>query len=76
MNDIARESHVFVCLACGKTARTRYGFNDDDGASNASPGWDASCMLNAKEFPASRLVFSPGGRVTEVLPAAPAQESP
>lgn len=40
------EAHVWVCGACGKTSRTRYGFNAAD-QSVASPGWDESCMLNA-----------------------------
>lgn len=32
----------YVCLACGKTSATRYGFDYDH-----SPGWDSSCMLNS-----------------------------
>ena len=32
----------YVCVACGKTSATRYGFDPDH-----DRGWDASCMLNA-----------------------------
>lgn len=37
---IAPEGKIWVCSVCGKTARSNYG-------TDASPGWDASCMLNA-----------------------------
>lgn len=33
---------VWVCGACGKTSRTRYGWNKS-GKSVADPGWDSSC---------------------------------
>lgn len=46
MNDRAPEGTTFVCGACGKRSRTRYGF-DDTGARCADAGWDASCMLHA-----------------------------
>lgn len=42
----APENMVWVCGACGKTSRTRYGFNEKD-ESVCDPGWDASCMCNA-----------------------------
>lgn len=42
----APEGQVWVCGACGKTSRTRYGF-DATNVRVASPGWDESCMLNA-----------------------------
>ncbi len=55
--DLAATGQVWVCGACGKTSRTRYGFIDDgtgrgadytpDGERVAAPGWDESCMLNA-----------------------------
>jgi transposase len=35
----AREGTIWVCAACGKTAKDRYG----DGTSS----WDESCMLNS-----------------------------
>ncbi len=50
-NYVAASDQIWVCQACGKTARSRYGFWDDGtkrgGASNADNGWDASCMSNA-----------------------------
>lgn len=39
---IAPEGAIWVCGACGKTARDSYGI---EGAH--SPGWDESCALNA-----------------------------
>jgi hypothetical protein len=54
---LCADAHIWVCGACGKTSRTRYGFFKDedghtwetapDGQRVASPGWDESCMLNA-----------------------------
>jgi hypothetical protein len=56
-NQVAKEGHLFVCLACGKTSTTSYGF-DDTGQSTASPGWDESCMLNAEEIRVDRLCWN------------------
>jgi hypothetical protein len=42
----APADQVWVCGACGKTSRTRYGF-DDSNKSVADRGWDESCMMNA-----------------------------
>ena len=36
MNETAPEGQVWVCAACGKQSRDRYGY-----------GWDESCMLHA-----------------------------
>lgn len=33
---------IWVCGACGKTAKDKYGIEGE-----RSPGWDESCMLNA-----------------------------
>lgn len=57
---IAPEGKIWVCLACGKTARDRYGAD--------SRGWDASCVINAQMFDESRLVKSGTGYVIEVRP--------
>lgn len=38
----APDSAIWVCGACGKTAKDRYGEEGEN-----SPGWDESCMLNA-----------------------------
>lgn len=35
---VAPEGTIYVCAACGKTARDTY---------NGPRGWDESCMLNA-----------------------------
>ena len=37
-DNIAPVGRIWVCRACGKTARDKYG---------ESGGWDESCMLNA-----------------------------
>jgi hypothetical protein len=42
----APPGQIWVCGACGKTSRTRYGF-DDQNQNCATPGWDESCMMNA-----------------------------
>ena len=61
-NKTADEGNLWVCQACGKTSKDRYGFD------GADPGWDESCMLNSMEVQKSRLVFSEGGRVIEIKP--------
>lgn len=38
----AADGTIWVCGACGKTAKDRYGIEGEH-----SPGWDESCMLNA-----------------------------
>jgi hypothetical protein len=42
----APDDMIWVCSACGKTSRTRYGFNAQN-ENVCLPGWDASCMSNA-----------------------------
>ena len=42
----APENMVWVCGACGKTSRTRYGHNAEN-KNVCDPGWDTSCMMNA-----------------------------
>lgn len=49
----APDNMVWVCGACGKTSRTRYGF-DADNKNVCDRGWDASCMANAV------LCYKPG----------------
>lgn len=44
--DIAPVEFIYVCAACGKTSRSRYGF-DSSNARCSAPGWDESCMLHA-----------------------------
>lgn len=40
-NKVAKPGQVFVCMACGKRSKDRYGDSKID------PGWDESCMLNS-----------------------------
>lgn len=74
MNERAPEGQVFVCGACGKTARWRYGFDDKNkNDPEASPGWDSSCMTwsvlcfadkidhGTGEGPMWQVVSSPSG---------------
>jgi hypothetical protein len=52
--ELAPEGKLWVCMACGKVSRTRYGFLEGDaqrmpdGTRVASRGWDESCMMNAE----------------------------
>lgn len=59
--DIAPEGKLWVCFACGRTQKNRYG---GDGS-----GWDASCYVNSELVDETRLVIE-GGLVREVLPEA------
>lgn len=43
----APAGQVWVCGACGKRARTRYGFDADNNPTAIDRGWDESCMMNA-----------------------------
>ena len=65
MNERADEDKVFVCMACGKTSTTRYGFIEGDKpgeyVSTASSGWDEACMLNCNEVEKKRLVYNDAG---------------
>lgn len=55
-NIIAPDGEIWVCLACGKTSKDRYGLEEEH-----SPGWDESCMLNSRMVSKDRLVFSKSG---------------
>ena len=48
-NKIAPEGSVYVCLACGKRSKDKYG--DDP----INSGWDVSCVLNSEVFKESQL---------------------
>ncbi len=41
-NNVAPLDQIYVCDACGKTSRDKYGFGQEH-----SYGWDASCMMHA-----------------------------
>ena len=58
---LAPPGFVWVCVACGKTARDRYGIEGEH-----SPGWDESCMLNSELVEESRIVRGNGGRIVRV----------
>jgi len=73
----ATEGKMWVCTACGKTSRTRYGFlaNGErvfpttmmrSGKRVSMMGWDESCMMNAVLYSDTQLVCNESGRVTEV----------
>lgn len=59
-NEFAPENKVFVCVACGKISRDRYGNKA------ITAGWDVSCMINAQLFDEDRLVLNEYKRVVEI----------
>jgi len=60
MNEVAPEGQVWVCLACGKMSKDKYGDQ------KISWGWDASCMLNSALFKESNLVID-NNQVVKIL---------
>ena len=63
--DLAPEGQTWVCCACGKTARSRYGF-DAEGNRTTRQRWDESCAMNAELFSNTRLVFGDSGLVVDI----------
>lgn len=58
---------LFVCLACGKLSRDRYG----DDALAGSEIWDESCMLNCQAFLESDIIPTDCGmRAASINPPA------
>lgn len=55
---------VYVCCACGKLSKTRYGF-DDKHQSQATIGWDVSCSMNASLYKRAQLTIE-NGRVINI----------
>lgn len=47
-----KKETVFVCMACGKRSKDRYGNSPID------RGWDESCMLNSVECYTDKLVIA------------------
>jgi hypothetical protein len=45
--DLAPAGQVWVCAACGKRARSQYGFDASGGRTNIDPRWDESCAMLA-----------------------------
>lgn len=56
-NKVAPEGQVWVCGACGKRSRDRYGYQPID------RGWDESCFLNAVLCHEDSLEFGLNGLV-------------
>lgn len=71
--DPAPMGYIFVCLACGKTSPTRYGF-DGHNRNVAQHGWDESCMLNAQLFKVDQLVMK--GVLVERVNGEPVEYEP
>lgn len=46
MFKMCKKNQVWVCSACGKTSRTRAGWNKKQ-EMTCDPGWDVSCMTHA-----------------------------
>jgi hypothetical protein len=71
-NDKAPEGKIFVCDACGRVSRWRYGFgpngmnNDAEGRCIASHGWDESCVMNASLVDVSELPPKIAARVSDL----------
>lgn len=54
---------VWVCLACGKVSKDRYG------KEGTSQGWDESCFLNSAQVKEDHIVWGTGeeaGKVVEI----------
>ena len=60
---IAPPGSLWVCHACGKTNRHRYG---DFGSMR---GWDSSCAMQSGLYSEDRLVRGADGRVVELKEA-------
>jgi hypothetical protein len=69
MNEIAPEGQVFVCLACGKRSRDKYGDKVID------RGWDVSCVLNSKLCYEDKLELKEG-RVVKIFDDGFVNETP
>ena len=67
MNQVAAEGQVWVCFACGKRSKDRYG------EQKISRGWDESCMLNCVLCRDDKLVFQ-GDMVVQVEDGGIVQE--
>ena len=59
-NEVAPEGKVFVCVACGKRSRDRYGEQKIDF------WWDESCMLNCTLVDEADLIIR-NGRVVGTI---------
>jgi hypothetical protein len=57
---IAPDGMIWVCTACGKTAKDRY-------QSEKFYSWDESCVMNAILVEEDKCVFTKSGFVKEIL---------
>lgn len=57
-NKRAPDGQIYVCFACGKVSRWRYGI-DDKNRNDGSPGWDEACVLNCALVDESRIKDPP-----------------
>lgn len=70
----ARAGTIWVCCACGKTSRTKYGFDskqsriDENGYGYASYGWDESCMMNSVLVYTHTIEYDERGRIIRADP--------
>lgn len=56
--DMPPQGTIFICAACGKRSRTRFGFDGQNLRVGPSQGWDESCMLNAVLVQEDSIVFA------------------
>lgn len=68
MNKVAPEGQVYVCGACGKRSKDRYGYQKID------QWWDESCVIYSFLCYESHLLFHPTGYVREVLDGGVVEE--
>jgi hypothetical protein len=58
MNEIALPGTIWVCGACGRVSKDRYGYE------KLHSGWDESCISNAFLCRENSLVYGDNGLVT------------
>lgn len=66
----APKGQIWVCTACGKKARDKYGFDPID------HGYDVSCMINSVLCYEDKLRLKDSGRVAEVLKGGVVEPQP
>lgn len=69
-NITAPPGQVWVCEACGKRSRDRYGNNQLSGVG----AWDAGCVLNAILCYESKLTIDNDGFVTNIAEGGVVEE--
>lgn len=42
--DLAPEGQVWVCNACGRRAKSQYGFDENNKSTAVGGSWDSSCI--------------------------------